>query len=47
MRRLQRNGNRVSVRWIPTSEDNNLLGLAKEQARAATQEDAVSQKTGP
>ncbi|OQD92303.1 hypothetical protein PENSOL_c042G06037 [Penicillium solitum] len=33
--------------WIPTSEDNNLLGLAKEQARAATQEDAVSQKQVP
>ncbi|KAJ5704454.1 hypothetical protein N7536_000143 [Penicillium majusculum] len=39
----QRHGNRVSVRWIPTSEDNKLLGMAKEQARAATQEDAVSQ----
>jgi ribonuclease HI len=44
MTRLQRHGNRVSVRWIPTSEDNKLLGMAKEQARAATQEDAVSQK---
>ena len=47
MRRLQKDGNLVSVRWIPTSEDNNLLGLAKEQARAATQEDAVLQKQVP
>lgn len=29
------------------NEDNKLLGLAKEQARAATQEDAVSQKQVP
>lgn len=36
--RLQRHGNQISIRWIPTSEDNKLLGLAKEQARAATQE---------
>jgi ribonuclease HI len=47
LRRLQKNGNRISVLWIPTKEDNNLLGLAKEQARAATQEDAVTQKQVP
>ena len=47
MTKLQKNGNRVSVRWIRTSEDNKLLGLAKEQARAATQEDAVPQKQVP
>jgi len=47
MTKLQKNGNRVSVRWIPTSEDNNLLRLAKEQARDATKEDAVSQKQVP
>ena len=41
IRRVRRNGNQISVRWIPTSEDNNLLRLAKEQARVATQEDAV------
>lgn len=41
MRRLRRNGNQINIRWIPTSEDNKLLGLAKEQARAATQEDAL------
>ncbi|KAJ5346223.1 hypothetical protein N7452_004227 [Penicillium brevicompactum] len=29
-------------RWVSASEENKLLGLAKEQARAATQEDASS-----
>ncbi|KAJ5865435.1 uncharacterized protein N7529_007351 [Penicillium soppii] len=27
--------------FIPTTDDNKLLGLAKEQARTATQEDAL------
>ena len=47
IRRVRRNGNQISVRWIPTSEDNNLLRLAKEQARVATQEDAVPQGKVP
>ncbi|KAJ5559512.1 hypothetical protein N7513_001911 [Penicillium frequentans] len=47
MRRLRRNGNRISSHWIPTSEDNKLLGLAKEQARAATQEDSLPQERAP
>lgn len=47
MRKLRRNGNQINVRWISTSEDNKLRGLAKEQARAATQEDAVPQKQVP
>ncbi|KAL3261581.1 hypothetical protein ABHI18_003631 [Aspergillus niger] len=34
---------RPGILWIPTSEDNKLLGLAKEQARAATHEDAIPQ----
>jgi ribonuclease HI len=45
--KLQRNGNRVKFRWVSTSEDNKLLGLAKEQARAATQEDALLQERAP
>ncbi|KAJ5556668.1 hypothetical protein N7494_000583 [Penicillium frequentans] len=44
MRRLRRNGNRIKFHWIPTTEDNKLLGLAKEQARTATQEDALPQE---
>jgi hypothetical protein len=38
IRRLRKNGNRIIIRWVSTSEDNKLLGLAKVQARAATQE---------
>ncbi|KAJ5215353.1 uncharacterized protein N7498_001760 [Penicillium cinerascens] len=33
--------------FIPISEDNKLLGLAKEPARAATQEDAILQGQVP
>ena len=47
MRRLRRNGNHINILWVPTSEDNKLLGLAKEQARAATQEDATPQERVP
>ncbi|KAJ6114125.1 hypothetical protein N7512_007570 [Penicillium capsulatum] len=47
MRRLRRNGNHISILWVPTSEDNKLLGLAKEQARTATQEDATPQESVP
>ncbi|OQE09714.1 hypothetical protein PENFLA_c100G00312 [Penicillium flavigenum] len=47
MRKLRRNGNQVNIRWISTSEDNKLRGLAKEQARAATQEDALPQERVP
>jgi ribonuclease HI len=41
IRRLRKNGNRITIRWVSTSEDNQLLGLAKVQARAATQEDPM------
>ncbi|TPR10127.1 hypothetical protein CAN33_0054915 [Aspergillus niger] len=43
MNRLRRKGNPIKILWVPTSEDNKLLGLAKEQARAATHEDAIPQ----
>ncbi|KAI3056503.1 hypothetical protein CBS147353_11186 [Aspergillus niger] len=33
----------IKILWAPISEDNKLLGLAKEQARAATHEDAIPQ----
>ncbi|KAI3014154.1 transcriptional regulator family: Zinc finger, CCHC-type [Aspergillus niger] len=45
--RLRRKGNHIKIRWVPTSEDNKLLGLAKEQARAATHEDAIPQAQVP
>lgn len=47
MRRLRRNRNQISVLWISTSEENNLLCLAKEQARVITKEDAVPQGKVP
>jgi hypothetical protein len=42
--RLWRKGNHIKTLWIPASKDNKLLGLAKEQARAATYEDAIPQE---
>jgi ribonuclease HI len=47
IQRLRRHGNRISIHWVPTSEDDQLLGLAKEQARAATQEDTTPQAQVP
>jgi ribonuclease HI len=47
MRKLRRNGNQINIRWIRTSDDNKLRGLAKEQARAAKQEDALPQERVP
>ena len=47
IQRLRRHENRMDIRWVPTSENNQLLGLAKEQARAATQEDAIPQAQVP
>lgn len=47
IKRLRRNGNWINIRWIPTSEANKVLGLAKEQARTATQADALLQARVP
>lgn len=30
IKRLQRRGNEINIRWVPSSEDNRLLSLAKE-----------------
>ena len=43
IRALQKKGNRIIILWLPISEDNELLGLAKEQARTVTQRDATPQ----
>ncbi|KAJ5365303.1 hypothetical protein N7517_008189 [Penicillium concentricum] len=45
--RIRRHENRIDIRWVPTSEKSQLLGLAKEQARAATQEDTTPQAQVP
>jgi ribonuclease HI len=47
MKRPRRNGNHISIQWVPTSKGNKLLGLAKEQARTATQKDAAPQESVP
>jgi ribonuclease HI len=47
IKRLQRKGNHINVRWVPTSKDNKLLGLAKTPARTAIQKDAVPQESVP
>ena len=44
---LKRNGNSFTVIWIPTGEENELLNLAKEMAKAASRQGAVPQKTIP
>lgn len=35
---LRARGNKILLRWIPASEENNLLQQAKQQAKAMTQE---------
>ena len=47
IKRLRKHENRINNCWVPTSEDNQLLGLAKEQARTATQEDSTPQAQVP
>jgi hypothetical protein len=41
IKRLQENGNRIIIRWVFINKENKLLGLAKVQARVATQEDPM------
>jgi hypothetical protein len=36
-----RNGNRDTIRWVPTSEVNKLLGIVNVQARTATQKEPM------
>jgi ribonuclease HI len=40
---LQRDGNTVIAQWLPRSEENKLLKLAKEKAKGATQPGAIPQ----
>jgi ribonuclease HI len=45
--RLWRRGNGLLVVWIPTSEDNTLLQLAKREARNASKDGATADKRAP
>jgi ribonuclease HI len=47
IKRLRRRGNEINIHWVPSSEDNQLLSLAKEQARAATHKDSTPQELVP
>ncbi len=44
---LKRNGNSFTIIWVPTGEENELLSLAKEMAKAASRPDAAPQRTIP
>ena len=46
-RTLWKNGNMMAVMWTPLSEENELLKLAKEKAREATQQGATPQTQTP
>ncbi|KAG0156967.1 hypothetical protein PDIDSM_4150 [Penicillium digitatum] len=47
IQRLRRHEKWIYIRWVSTSEHDQLLGLAKEQTKAATQEDAIPQAQVP
>ncbi len=47
IRVLGRNGNLITILWIPTSEESTLLNLAKERAKAASRQGAVPQTPTP
>jgi ribonuclease HI len=45
--KLRQNGNKVVIEWIPASEDEELLKLAKVEARKASEDQAMPQKQFP
>jgi hypothetical protein len=47
MRTLWKNGNVIAIMWTPSSEENELLKLAKEKAREVTQQGATPQTQTP
>jgi len=47
IRALQRNGNTVTVRWLPAGEQNKLWEIAKERAKHATREGATPETQTP
>ena len=47
VRTLRRNGNTVTIQWLPASEDNKLWEIAKGKAREATQQGAAPQTKTP
>jgi hypothetical protein len=47
IRTIWKNGNIIAIMWTPSSEENELLKLAKEKAREATQQGATPQTQTP
>jgi hypothetical protein len=47
IRTLRKNGNVMTIMWTPSSEENELLKIAKEKAREATQRGATPQTQTP
>jgi len=47
IRTLRKNGNVMTIMWTPSSEENELLKIAKEKAREATQRGAIPQTQTP
>ena len=41
IRTLKRNGNTLKILWLPSSEENALMKLAKEKAKAATRQGSI------
>lgn len=47
VKELQESRNIVAIRWLPASEENQLLKIAKEKAREATQQSTTPQTQIP
>ncbi len=47
IRALRRSGNIVTIQWLPASDEDKLLKVAKEKARDATQQGATPQTRMP
>ena len=47
IKELRRKGNTMITIWLPSSEENELLKLAKQKAKATTQRDATPQTQLP
>jgi hypothetical protein len=47
IRALRRNGNTITVSWLPSGESNELIKLAKDQAKIATRQGSIPQKQLP
>jgi ribonuclease HI/exonuclease III len=47
IRALKRDGNTITIIWLPPGEENELMKLAKEKAKAATRQGSIPQDKVP